>query len=80
MMKLERINVARGREKIMVLRATGSAAYSVSLADGARAEVAIVNLTPIGDDVEIKVDAVVGKKAALTLIGCTLGGGKSKAM
>jgi len=75
---VEEIIVAVGNEKPIMLRATSSAAYSISLAGGAKAEIAIVNAAPVDEDVVIKVDAAIGKNASLKLIGCQLGGRETK--
>jgi len=77
-MKAEKISVAKGSEKTLLLEANCSAAYSISLAEGAKAEVVIVNAAPVDDDVEISVDVKIGKNAALKLVGCTLGGRETK--
>jgi len=74
----EKIAVAKGRARAIILEATSSADYSIALAEGAKAEVVIVNATPIDKDAEILVDAKIGKNAALKLIGCTLGGRETK--
>jgi Fe-S cluster assembly protein SufD len=77
-MNEKKITIAMGDEKTIMLDATSSAAYSIALAEGAKAEVAIVNSAHMEEDVELKVEAMVGKKASLTLIGCTLGGRETK--
>jgi len=78
MMEAEKISIAAGKETCMLLRNASSAAYSISLAEGARAEVAVVNDAPADEDVELDVEAALGKNAALTLVGCTLGGKETK--
>lgn len=80
LMKAEKISVATGKEECVFLQASSSASYSISLADGAKAEVVVVNAAPADEDVEMKVDAALGKNAALKLIGCTLGGKETKSM
>ncbi|MFA6328049.1 MAG: SufD family Fe-S cluster assembly protein [Candidatus Micrarchaeia archaeon] len=75
---MERINVASGKEKRVFLRPASSASYSISLAEGAKAEVVIVNSAPEGRDAEMNVEAKVGKNAALALVGCTLGGKETR--
>ena len=77
-MKIGGINVVKGSEKTLMLGAESSASYSITLADGANAEIAIVNSAPEDRDVELDVEVVVGKNAALTLIGCQLGGRETK--
>ena len=77
-MRTEKINIAAGKEKCLLLQATSSAAYSISLAEGAKAEVVIVNNAPADENVEMTVEAKVGKNAELTLIGCALGGRETK--
>ena len=75
---MERISIAKGKEESMLLQTTSSASYSISLAEGAKAEVAIVNAAPLDVDVEMKVEAKLGKNATLKLIGCQLGGRETK--
>lgn len=75
---MKRISIASGKEECMLLQTTSSASYSIMLADGARAEIAIVNSAPADKDVELKVEAKIGKNSALTLIGCQLGGRETK--
>jgi len=77
-MKAEKIAIAAGKEECMLLQNNSSASYSISVAEGAKAEIAIINSSPAGMDVEMEVDAKVGKNAALKLIGCTLGGRETK--
>ncbi len=77
-MKAETISIAAGKEKCMLLQNTSSATYSISLAEGAKAEIAIINSAPLDENVEMKVDVKIGKNAALKLIGCTLGGKETK--
>jgi len=77
-MKAKEISIARGSEKALMLKTTSSAAYSISLSDGAKAEIVIVNDAPANEDVEMKVEAKIGKNASLRLIGCQLGGKETK--
>ena len=77
-MRTERISVAKGSEKMLMLKTTSSAAYSISLAEGAKAEIVIVNSAPANEDVAIQVEAKIGKNAELTLICCQLGGRETK--
>ena len=77
-MKTEKISIAAGKEKCMLLQNVSSASYSISLAEGAKAEIAIVNSAPNDKDVELTVEAKLGKHAALKLVGCTLGGRETK--
>jgi len=77
-MKEERIAIAAGKEKCILLQAASSASYSITLAEGAKAEIAIINSTLLDADVVMNVDVKIGKNAALKLIGCTLGGRETK--
>jgi len=77
-MKVERIRVAKGSGRTIVLESTSSASYSISLAGGAKAEIVIVNSAPADADVGMKLEATIGKNAELKLIGCTLGGRETK--
>ena len=77
-MNAEKISVATGKEESLFLKAASSAHYSISLAEGAKAEVVIVNAAPTNMDVDMKVDARIGKNAELELIGCTLGGRETR--
>ncbi len=77
-MSVEKISIATGSEKTIILDVTSSASYSIALAEGAKAEVVVVNAAPVDEDVEMKVEAKIGKNAALKLIGCTLGGRETK--
>ncbi|MCX6771225.1 MAG: SufD family Fe-S cluster assembly protein [Candidatus Micrarchaeota archaeon] len=77
-MEAEKVSIAKGKERTLFLESASSASYSISLAEGAKAEIAIVNIAPEETDVEIKVEAMVGKNAALKLIGCTLGGRETR--
>ena len=77
-MKTEKISVANGKEESLFLEATSSAAYSISLAEGAKAEIVVVNSAPTDANVELKVNVKIGKNAALKLIGCQLGGKETK--
>jgi Fe-S cluster assembly protein SufD len=77
-MREEKISVATGKEETMMLKAASSASYSIALAEGSKAEIAIVNDAPESEDVAIQVEARIGKNATLTLIGCTLGGRETK--
>jgi Fe-S cluster assembly protein SufD len=79
-MKEEKIAIAAGKERCMLLQTTSSAAYSISLADGAAAEIVVVNSAHVNEDVEIQVEAKIGKNAALKLIGCTLGGRETRSL
>jgi len=77
-MKAEKISIAKGSEKTIILETASSASYSIALAEGATAEIVIVNAAPADVDVELAIDAKVGKNAALVLIGCYLGGMETK--
>jgi Fe-S cluster assembly protein SufD len=77
-MMAKKISVAKRNEKTIMLKATSSAAYSISLAEGAKAEIAIVNSSPEDKDIQIMVEARIGKKADLRLVGCLLGGRETK--
>ena len=77
-MKTEKISIAAGKEKCLLLQAPSSAAYSISLAENAKAEIVIVNAAPVDKDVEILVDVKIGKNAVLKLIGCALGGRETR--
>ena len=75
---MKKISIPKGNQVDFLIKNTSSSAYSITLAEGAKAEIAIVNSAPDDVDVEMKVEVAVGKNAALTLIGCMLGGRETK--
>ena len=78
LMRTEKISIANGDERNIILESASSSSYSISLAEGAKAEIVIVNSAPLDADVEMKIDVKIGKNAMLKLIGCTLGGKETK--
>ena len=62
MMKAKKIIIAKGKDETLFLESVSSASYLISLANGAKAEIVVVNSAPTDVDVEMKVNVKIGKK------------------